>query len=390
MFENFYRNKRVFITGHTGFKGSWLSEWLLLLGAEPVGYSLPPETEPALFNQLGLHGRMGHHVGDIRDRRDIADAIRSTQPDVVFHLAAQALVRRSYSEPVETFETNVLGTVHVLDALRSMAKPCSAVIVTSDKCYENSGRSFGYRENDPLGGYDPYSSSKACAELVTQSFRQSFFAEKSSSRVAIASVRAGNVLGGGDWALDRIIPDSIRALIEGKRIPVRNPGAHRPWQHVLEPLSGYLQLGRLLFPDRPGPEKELCTAYNFGPNADSNRSVRSLVRKVCEYWPGEWEDRSDPEAPHEARFLSLSIDKAWHLLKWKPVWDFDATVRETVRWYREIVESGADAETTAQITRNQIQAFCQQAQCKNQQWAYGSLCGERVKAGLAFHSPIPS
>ena len=386
MFENFYRNRRVFVTGHTGFKGSWLSEWLLLLGARPVGYSLPPQTEPALFNQLGLEHRMDHQIGDIRNRQELANAIRSAQPDVVFHLAAQPLVRRSYSEPVETFETNLLGTIHVLDALRSLSKPCSAVVVTSDKCYENREWLFGYRENDPMGGHDPYSCSKACAELATQSFRQSFFTRQSSNPVAIASARAGNVVGGGDWAQDRIMPDCVRALAQGKRIPVRNPDATRPWQHVLESLSGYLQLGRLLFPGHTSPSEDLCTAYNFGPNVDSNRSVRSLVQKVCECWPGEWEDQSDPEAPHEAHFLSLSVDKAWHHLRWKPVWDFDTTVRETVRWYREIVESRPDAETAAEITQNQIEAFCRQAQCQNQQWTCGSLCSDRAGTGLLSHS----
>jgi CDP-glucose 4,6-dehydratase len=363
MFEDFYRNRRVFITGHTGFKGSWLSEWLLLLGARPIGYSLPPETEPALFNQLGLENRMDHQIGDIRNRRDVADAVHLAQPDVVFHLAAQPLVRRSYSEPVETFETNLLGTIHVLDALRSLSKPCSAVIVTSDKCYENQEWPFGYRENDPMGGHDPYSSSKACAELATQSFRQSFFAGQSSNPVAIASARAGNVVGGGDWAQDRIMPDCIKALAQGKPIRVRNPGASRPWQHVLEPLSGYLQLGWLLFPGPKGINEAICAAYNFGPNVDSNRSVRSLVRKVCEYWPGEWQDQSDPDAMHEARSLCLSIDKAWYHLRWQPVWDFDTTIRETVRWYREFHQSGRV------LSQEQLTAYINDARKKNVHWA---------------------
>ena len=363
MFENFYRNRRVFVTGHTGFKGSWLSEWLLLLGARPVGYSLPSQTEPALFNQLGLESRMDHQIGDIRNRQELANAIHSAQPDVVFHLAAQALVRRSYKEPVETFETNLLGTVHLLDALRSLSSPCSAVIVTSDKCYENQEWPFGYRENDPLGGHDPYSSSKACAELATQSFRQSFFTRQSSNPVAIASARAGNVLGGGDWAQDRIMPDCIRALAKGKPIPVRNPDATRPWQHVLEPLSGYLQLGRLLFPGPKGVNEAMCAAFNFGPNVDSNRSVRFLVQKVCECWPGEWQDQSDPQTPHEAHSLSLSVDKAWHHLRWKPVWDFDTTIKETVRWYREFYESGRI------LSQEQLAAYMKDAGKKNLHWA---------------------
>jgi CDP-glucose 4,6-dehydratase len=377
MFEDFYQGKRVFITGHTGFKGSWLSEWLLLLGARPIGYGLCPQTEPALFNQLGLEERMEHQVGDVRDRERFADAVLSAQPDVVFHLAAQSLVRRSYAEPVETFETNVLGTIHLLDALRSLEKPCSVVIVTSDKCYENQEWLLGYRENDPLGGHDPYSSSKACAELAVQSFRRSFFAVEGTRPVALASARAGNVVGGGDWAQDRIMPDCIRALTQGKRIPIRNPGATRPWQHVLEPLSGYLLLGQLLFPGDTGLNRRMCGAYNFGPDVDSNRTVRSLVQKVCEYWPGEWEDQSAPQALHEAHLLSLSTDKAWHDLRWRPVWDFETTVRETVRWYREIIESRPDADGISDLTRNQIWAYCEQARHQSRQWACETLCSNR-------------
>jgi CDP-glucose 4,6-dehydratase len=363
MFEDFYRNRRVFITGHTGFKGSWLSEWLLLLGARPFGYSLPPETEFALFHLLGLEHRMDHQIGDIRNRQDIAEVIYSAQPDVIFHLAAQPLVRQSYNEPVETFETNVLGTIYILDALRSIDKPCSVVIVTSDKCYENREWLYGYRENDPLGGNDPYSASKACVELVTLSFRQSFFSRQTSNPVAIASARAGNVIGGGDWNNDRIMPDCIRALAEGIRIPVRNPDATRSWLHVLEPLSGYLQLGQSLFPGHARPNEDLHSAYNFGPNVNSNRSVQSLVQEVCKYWNGKWEDKRDPEAPHEACFLSLSIDKAWHHLRWQPVWDFETTVKETVRWYREFYECNRI------LSQEQLAAYIDDAKKKNVHWA---------------------
>jgi CDP-glucose 4,6-dehydratase len=363
MFDDFYRNKRVFVTGHTGFKGSWLSEWLLLLGARPIGYSLPAQTEPALFDQSKLEQRIDHQIGDIRNANDVADAIQAAQPDVVFHLAAQALVRRSYSEPVETFETNVLGTINLLNALRSLSKPCSTVIVTSDKCYESRQWPFGYRENDPLGGHDPYSASKACAELAARSFRQSFFAGRPSNPVAIATVRAGNVIGGGDWAADRIVPDCVRALAQRKPIGVRNPAAVRPWQHVLEPLSGYLELGRLLFPGGASANENLCAAYNFGPDVDSHRSVQSLVRTVCEYWPGDWQDQSDPNAPHEAAFLSLSIDKAWHHLRWKPIWDFETAVRETVRWYREFYQSGRV------LNREQLALYIEDAEKKNLEWA---------------------
>ncbi len=369
MFKDFYRNKRVLITGHTGFKGSWLSEWLLLLGAYPIGYSLEPETSPALFEQLNLEKRMGHQIADIRCPNIFADSVKANQPDIIFHLAAQPLVRQSYVDPVMTFETNVLGTIYLLDSLRFLEKPCSAVIVTTDKCYENHEWLYGYRENDPLGGNDPYSSSKACAELAIHSFRQSFFMTNAPNPVAIASARAGNVVGGGDWAKDRIMPDCIRALAQKQSIPVRNPNATRPWQHVLEALSGYLLLGQLIYPGNTGLNKSLCGAYNFGPGVDSNRTVQSLVEKICEYWPGDWEDYSDPNTPHEAGLLNLNTDKTWHYLRWQPVWDFETTIKETVHWYREIVELQPDAEKIAEITRKQIWEYYQQAKHKNHKWA---------------------
>ena len=243
MFCGLYAGKRVLVTGHTGFKGSWLCEWLLGLGAKVTGYSLSPPTQPALFEQLGLAGRLRHIIGDIRDLPGLSRALRKARPDFVFHLAAQPLVRDSYANPVETFAVNLMGTVHVLEALRSVRHPCAAVFITTDKCYENREWAYGYREDDPLGGSDPYSASKGAAELAISSYRRSFFG---SHPVRIASARAGNVIGGGDWAVDRIVPDCMRALEKGKPIPVRNPKATRPWQHVLEPLSGYLWLGACL------------------------------------------------------------------------------------------------------------------------------------------------
>ena len=369
MFNGFYRGKRVFITGHTGFKGSWLSEWLLLLGAHPVGYSLDPETNPSLFNQLGLEKRVDHHISDIRNARALTERLEAAQPDVVFHLAAQPLVRRSYAEPIVTYETNVMGTVHLLDALRFLKKPCSVVIITTDKCYENKEWNFGYRENDPLGGHDPYSASKACSELAVQSYRKSYFETEAKPYVAIASARAGNVIGGGDWSEDRIVPDSIRALSRSQPIPVRNPHATRPWQHVLEPLSGYLLLGQLLYPENSNEADGLCGAYNFGPGVDSNQTVAYLIEKILGCWPGTWQDDSGPQSLHEAELLNLTTDKAWHNLRWQSVWDFEMAVKKTVEWYRDVIELQLDSERTSAITRDQILTYHVQARCQKQRWA---------------------
>ena len=250
MFDDVFRGRSVWLSGHTGFKGGWLAEWLLNLGASVYGYALAPNTQPALFEQLGIAGRLQHELNDVRDAAAVAQSIQKTQPDFVFHLAAQPLVRLSYDQPIETYATNVMGTLHVLDALRSLKKPCAAVFITSDKCYENQEWIYGYREGDPLGGYDPYSSSKAAAEIVIGAYRRSFF---QNHPVRIASARAGNVIGGGDWAADRIVPDCIRALQNNQPIPVRNKVATRPWQHVLEPLSGYLWLAASLRSHLPSP-----------------------------------------------------------------------------------------------------------------------------------------
>ena len=362
----FYRGQRVLVTGHTGFKGSWLTEWLLLLGAKVTGFSLPPPTQPALFDLLGLAGRCEHHIGDIRDRELVRQTVAAVKPDVVFHLAAQPLVRLSYAQPVETYAVNVMGTVHVLEALRSLDGPCAAVLITTDKVYENREQLHAYREGDPLGGYDPYSSSKAAAELAIQSYRAAFFNPRQSPlKVAVASARSGNVVGGGDWAPDRLVPDGMRALARGAVIPVRNPASTRPWQHVLEPLSGYLLLAARLFSALAAPSaaarrplselEELCTAFNFGPDADSNRTVRELVEELLHHWPGRWEDRSDPQAPHEAGLLNLATAKAAQLLGWRPRWDFRQTMAATVRWYRTAQTRGEAA--AAALTREQIAAY---------------------------------
>jgi CDP-glucose 4,6-dehydratase len=344
MFAGVFRNRTVWLSGHTGFKGAWLAEWLLELGATVHGFALPPDTQPALFEQLDLQHRLQHQFGDIRDADEVCRSIERTQPDFVFHLAAQALVRPSYEQPVETYATNVMGTVHVLDALRALRKPCAAVFITTDKCYENREWLHGYREDDPLGGWDPYSSSKAAAEIAIAAYRRSFF---QNHPVKIASARAGNVIGGGDWAKDRIVPDCIRALQQNQPIPVRNPVATRPWQHVLEPLSGYLWLAASL-PANP----RLATAFNFGPTHEANRTVSELVQEILKHWPGRWEDKSDPTAVHEAGLLQLSIDKANALLDWSPVWNFPTAIEQTVRWYR----SPSRDTTAAQINQYTAQA----------------------------------
>jgi CDP-glucose 4,6-dehydratase len=336
----FWRGRRVLLTGHTGFKGSWLALWLLEMGAKVTGLALPPESEPCLFNQLGLDQRLNHRLGDIRDPALLASLVKEVQPDVVLHLAAQPLVRRSYAEPTATWATNLMGTIHLLEALRGLEQPCSAVLITTDKVYRNNEWLYGYRENDPLGGNDPYSSSKAAAELAIASWRSSFCGTQphQTPHLRIASARAGNVIGGGDWAADRIVPDAMRALGRGEPIGVRNPAATRPWQHVLEPLGGYLLLA-----ERLTASAELADAFNFGPQLEANCSVRELVEEALRYWPGRWEDQSDPQAPHEASLLNLVTDKAHHQLGWRPRWDFSTTVERTVRWYRQVQEGAGSA-----------------------------------------------
>ncbi len=365
-FGSAYRGKKVFVTGHTGFKGAWLCEWLLSLGAKVTGFSLEPNTNPSLFNQLGLAKRLTHIIGDIQDPALLRKAIVKAQPDFVFHMAAQALVRDSYDRPLETFNVNVMGTAHVLEALKDYKRPCAAVFITTDKCYENREWLHGYREEDPLGGHDPYSASKAGAEIVIGSYRRSFFA---NHPVKVASVRAGNVIGGGDWAKDRIIPDCIRALRKKQAISVRNKIATRPWQHVLEPLSGYLWLGALLANPKWSKWElsQLATAFNFGPTRESNRSVAELVTEVLKHWPGTWDDKSDPKAVHEAKLLHLSTDKAHALLDWRPVWNFSETVAQTVLWYRDAA-SMKNSENICDYTQQQISQYVEQASAGDLVW----------------------
>ena len=328
-----YAGKRVLVTGHTGFKGSWLSLWLRELGATVTGFALPPDTKPCLFEAARVGEGMRHLEGDVRELPALRRALAEAEPDVVFHLAAQALVRRSYEDPLTTLQTNVLGTANLLEALRLERRPCVAVMVTSDKCYENRGWSYGYREDDPMGGHDVYSMSKGAAELVIASWRRSFFAPESfaSHRIAVASARAGNVIGGGDWCLDRIVPDCVRALAAGKPVPVRNPRSVRPWQHVLEPLGGYLLLGARL----AAGQTDLCAPWNFGPRLEDAQPTQRLVELFVARWgEGRWEDRHDPRQPHEAKFLRLSIEKAQALLGWLPRWNLQKAVEETADWYR--------------------------------------------------------
>lgn len=327
--------RRVLVTGDTGFKGSWLSLWLTCLGAEVIGFALPPEGERPLFEQLGLRQYIRHIDGDIRDLGQLAAVFDAHRPEVVIHLAAQALVRASYEDPKHTMDTNVGGAVNLLEAVRRTSSVRSLVFITSDKCYLNKEWVWGYRETDELGGRDPYSASKAAAELVFAAYRDSYF--EAVAELGLATARAGNVIGGGDWARDRIIPDCIRALEAGRPVPVRNPHATRPWQHVLEPLSGYLTLASRLL-DRP---KDFGGAWNFGPPVGSARTVGELVEAAVGHWGrGSFEVATEVGAPHEARLLQLNTDRAAIDLGWTPRWSVDETIEKTVGWYREVIAEG--------------------------------------------------
>lgn len=332
--EQFWVGKKVFLTGHTGFKGGWLTAWLSLMGAEVTGYALAPNTSPNLFEVASI-GSMCHqsHIGDIRDLNALRSAMILADPQVVIHMAAQPLVRYSYANPVETYATNVMGTVHVLEAMRSCANIQAAVIVTTDKCYQNQEWLWGYRENEALGGHDPYSNSKACAELATTSYRQSFFSEKEYAKhgVAIATARAGNVIGGGDWSTDRLVPDAIAAFDKHESLLIRNPHSTRPWQHVLEPLSGYLLLAHALIEQGVA----FNGAWNFGPNDSDVRSVQEVVQLLMPHWgsPASWH-QDERFAPHEARSLKLDCSKAKELLRWHPRWSLEKAVEAIALWHQ--------------------------------------------------------
>ncbi len=334
MNQHFWAGKKVLVTGHTGFKGSWLALWLNMLGAEVAGYALEPLTLHDNFVLTGLDKIINHKIGDVRDYKLLQELFRAVNPEIVFHLAAQPLVRESYSAPKETYDINVGGTVNLLECCRQTDSVKVIVNVTTDKCYENREWAWGYRENDRLSGYDPYSSSKACSELVTDGYRKSFFNPKTFAThgKSIASTRAGNVFGGGDWQVDRIVPDCIRALELGEPIIVRSPHAVRPWQHVLEPLSGYLLLAQRMA-ENPGTYSE---AWNFGPEESSFLPVGSLVDRIVKAWgEGRWEEHSKPGALHEANMLKLDISKAKSVLGWSPLWNIDKGIDETVSWYRQ-------------------------------------------------------
>ena len=342
----FWNGRRVFVTGHTGFKGGWLCLWLNRMGAHVTGLSLPAPTKPSLFEQTRLAEIVDHHIGDIRDERVVLDAIATARPEIVFHLAAQPLVRYSYDNPVETYATNVMGTVHVLEACRKVDSVKAAICVTTDKCYENREWIWPYREEDPMGGHDPYSSSKGAAELAIASYRRSY-----PGGLRIASVRAGNVIGGGDWAGDRLIPDILRALIAGERPMIRNPASVRPWQHVLEALSGYIMVAERLL----AGDDTAATAWNFGPSEDDTQAVGWIVEQMLDAWGGGaggdrgWDQPNAPQ-PHEAVLLRLDSSKARASLGWRPRLDLNQTLTMIVDWHR-LVASGADARvmTLAQI-----------------------------------------
>ena len=346
--RNFWKNKKVFITGHTGFKGSWLSLWLQDSGATLKGYSLPPNTNPNLFNAASVSNGMESVFGDIRNLENLSKCMKSFAPDIVIHMAAQPLVKFSYQNPLETYSTNIMGTVNLFESVRSTSSVRVVINVTTDKCYENKEWVWAYRENEAMGGHDPYSSSKGCSELITTAYRNSFF--NFSGAAAIASVRAGNIIGGGDWAKDRLIPDIFRSFEKKEPVLVRNPSAIRPWQHVLEPLSGYLLLAEKLYNDSEG----YSGGWNFGPNEDDVKSVSEIVEYMVSSWGRGISWKHDKtEHPHEAILLRLEIAKAKNLLNWKPRWRLKETLDLILEWQREFL-NGCD---TKKITLKQIYQF---------------------------------
>ena len=365
-FANVYDQKKVLITGHTGFKGTWLASWLLHLGAEVYGISLNIPTQPSMFEVLGLEGDIEHYLEDIRNLDRLKEIIAEVQPDFVYHLAAQSIVSRSYADPLETISTNVLGTANVLEALRCLDKKCCGVIITSDKCYKNVEWPWGYRETDTLGGKDIYSGSKAAAEIIFRSYVRSFFSPKENN-VRLATTRAGNVIGGGDWAEDRIVADCMRAWSCGQKVDIRSPQSTRPWQHVLEPLSGYLALGQALS-ERPELHGE---SFNFGPNADQNKTVKQLLEDLSGYWNFE-----DPTLSynvienisfHEAGLLKLNCDKALFHLKWEPTLMYQDTIKFVSQWYYDFYNNNNNQKMQT-VTMEQIESYQRKAIEKGLQW----------------------
>jgi CDP-glucose 4,6-dehydratase len=389
LFDNLYKNKRVLITGHTGFKGSWLAIWLKELGADVIGYALDPPSEPNNFDSTKLEAKVTHIHGDIRDLDRVMETFKKYQPEIVFHLAAQPLVRLSYAEPKLTFDTNVGGTVNIFEAVRKSPSVKVLLNVTSDKCYENREWVWGYRENDPMGGHDPYSASKGCAELVFSAYLKSFFSKSAKSGdtipisgeigscpqiscpqnsrispIGAASARAGNVIGGGDWGADRLVPDCIRALRSHQPIGIRSPHAIRPWQHVLEPLGGYLQLGAALWQD---PQK-YSGAWNFGPEESSHLTAAEMTKRLIKYWgEGSWNDLSDPQALHEANLLKLNCDKAHTYLNWHSVLTIDECLQMTAGWYKTFY-AGSSNESTYELCTQQIAEYVEIARKRTLMW----------------------
>ncbi len=347
----FWKNKKIFITGHTGFKGSWLCLLLHRLGARVYGYALQPPTDPSLFDLCGIDRLVQSTINDVRNGESLLKALLAADPEIVIHMAAQPLVRDSYQIPVDTYSINVMGTVHLLEAVRKCGSVKAFINVTTDKCYENKEWVWGYREHEPLGGYDPYSNSKACSELVTSAYRSSYFNPDAHSThgVGIASARAGNVIGGGDWASDRLIPDCVRSLLKGERIIIRNPDSIRPWQHVLEPLSGYLLLAKKLYEDGP----RYSEAWNFGPEENDSRPVEYLVRSLCSRWGSGAYEVSKGDHPHEAHYLKLDCSKVKSRLGWHPRWGLDQALDSIIEWTRAY----KDNKNVQDICLNQIERY---------------------------------
>lgn len=356
LFYGIYRGKRVLVTGHTGFKGSWLSMWLTIMGAQVSGISLEPNTDPSHWDLLNLD--IDSHIQDIRDIKGLKRIVEDIQPEIVFHLAAQPIVRLSYDQPHETYETNVMGTINLLEVVRANPSIQAVVVVTSDKCYDNKEWDWGYRENEAMGGKDPYSSSKGCAELIVASYRHSYFSG-GSCKTLIASARAGNVIGGGDWAQDRILTDIVLAAKDSKQVLLRNPNATRPWQHVLEPLSGYLALGAKLL----NGESSYADAWNFGPHQSNNVSVQELVTESGKSWSEISLSIDKGTHPPEANFLMLDSTKAMKRLKWSPVWDFSETVTNTIAWYRSFYQNGVV------LSPENLKKYVEDAQSQGVSWS---------------------
>ena len=375
--RDFFEGRSVLVTGHTGFKGAWLSAWLLRLGARVSGFSLPPEHDrPSLFEALDLHSRMASHLGDLRDGDAIGAAVAAEQPEIVLHLAAQSLVRRSYRDPLDTWSTNIMGTAHLLEAVRATTSVRSVVVVTSDKCYENREWAYAYRESDALGGHDPYSASKGAQEILAASYRRSFL-EGRDPAVGLATARAGNVIGGGDWSEDRLVPDIARALTAGASVPIRRPDAVRPWQHVLEPLAGYLSLTRHLSADASG----FGSGWNFGPEPSGSGTVREVVEQALSSWgAGSWTDLSShDDGPHEAGLLRLDCTRAMTFLDWRPLLTRDDAVDWTLSWYRDWAQDD-DFDAIAAVDA-QIEAYERRAAAAGIGWALSGDGSSDARSG---------